>query len=78
MTDEIDNMQDAAFKAETEARRRQAVFASDYAELRRNLLAAADRFADLADLIEQDHPDCKHLSFMRESAKRYRRAGNLA
>ena len=77
MSDIDSEIEEAAFRAATQYRHAQAIHTSDVLALRQALLAASERFADLADLIEKDHPDCRHINFMRASAKRYRRESGL-
>lgn len=69
-----DELEESAFRMETQARHAAAIHASDIEELRRNLSEAARRFDDLAALIETDGVNARnHTGFMRASAKRYRR-----
>jgi hypothetical protein len=62
----------ALFELERQIRHQQAIRASDVKNLIDSLRNAADRFADLADLIEKDR-SYDPVNFMRASAERYRR-----
>jgi len=66
-----------SFDIDTEIRRQRAIQASDVQFLRESLLAAAERFSDLADLIEKAD-GYNPVSFMRASAARYRMASGLS
>lgn len=71
MTDES-ALADLQFEGEKRSRHAMACHASDVQELRTNLAAAAERFSDLADLLEKDGHTA-HVRFCRASAERYRR-----
>ncbi len=55
----------------------QAAAQSDVEELQRNLFEAAQRFMDLADMLEK-RPSADHCAFMRASARRYVAASGLS
>lgn len=52
-------------------RHQQAIQRSDFDHLRECLKQAAERFADIADLMEKD-PNYRPIEFLRASAERYR------
>lgn len=58
-------------KMEKQVRHMQAAAHSDYLHLKQQLLSAAERFADLAAIIERDR-SYDPVSFLRASAERYK------
>lgn len=65
-------MADAAYQIERAVRHQQATSASDFQHLRNCLREAAQRFFDIADLIETD-ASYNPVPFLRASANRYKR-----
>lgn len=73
-----ENFDDIQFRLDTEIRRKRAAFKSDMDHLRDTLHSAADRFSDVADLLEKPDPDIRHLAaFLRRSAERYVREASI-
>jgi hypothetical protein len=75
MSEKEPGMADAAqhcHDLERMVRHQHAIAASDFQHLKDCLRSAADRFADVADLMEKD-PNYRPVGFLRTSAERYRR-----
>lgn len=69
------SMSDILFDMEQRVRRNQAMVASDVQFLRENLRSAADRFTDLAIMVEVGQKI--DAEFLRTSAERFRRAAGV-
>jgi hypothetical protein len=68
--EQLSSLDELSWRADRTIRRNRAILWSDIDELKGNLRAAAQRFLDLADIIEQN-PTYDAVSFLRTSGRRY-------